>query len=105
MVASLQNIARQHTSVVAVIGRGHLSGIATNWKEDICVSIYLFPLKQPPSKYLIYPVRCRSGWSLGYPPRQAVKAAHSGCAAVCTRHNRDSYVNLVLWLQRRLVPG
>lgn len=39
MVASLRNVARRHSSVVAVVGLGHLSGIQKHWKEDINVSI------------------------------------------------------------------
>ncbi len=38
MVANLRTVARRYSSVVAVVGRGHLSGIADHWKEDICVS-------------------------------------------------------------------
>lgn len=37
MVASLRNVARRHSSVVAVVGLGHLSGIQKHWKEDINV--------------------------------------------------------------------
>lgn len=41
MVASLRTVARRYSSVVAVVGRGHLSGIAKHWKEDINVSNFL----------------------------------------------------------------
>jgi pheromone shutdown protein TraB len=41
MVASLRSVARQSTSVVAVVGRGHLAGIAANWEQDIAVSLDL----------------------------------------------------------------
>lgn len=41
MVASLRSVARQSTSVVAVVGRGHLAGIAANWEQDIPVSLDL----------------------------------------------------------------
>lgn len=40
MVASLRSVARNSSSVVAVVGRGHLTGIANNWKEDIDVSFF-----------------------------------------------------------------
>jgi len=42
MVASLRTVARRYSSVVAVVGRGHLSGIAKHWKEDINVSYIFF---------------------------------------------------------------
>jgi pheromone shutdown protein TraB len=38
MVASLRTVARRYSSVVAVVGRGHLSGIADHWTKDINVS-------------------------------------------------------------------
>ncbi|KAH7331763.1 hypothetical protein KP509_20G049400 [Ceratopteris richardii] len=35
MSAALQKVAEQHSSVVAVVGRGHISGIAKYWGQDI----------------------------------------------------------------------
>ncbi|CAK9218133.1 unnamed protein product [Sphagnum troendelagicum] len=48
MVASLRSVARQSTSVVAVVGRGHLAGIAANWEQDIPVeSLLTVPKRKP----------------------------------------------------------
>ncbi|KAL0732341.1 hypothetical protein Bca4012_008550 [Brassica carinata] len=35
MASSLQRVASEHNSVVAVIGRGHINGIKKNWKQPI----------------------------------------------------------------------
>ncbi|CAI9783607.1 unnamed protein product [Fraxinus pennsylvanica] len=37
MSTSLLRIAREHNSVVAVVGKGHLPGIQTNWKQPVDV--------------------------------------------------------------------
>lgn len=37
MAASLLRVASEHSSVVAVIGRGHIDGIKKNWKQPITV--------------------------------------------------------------------
>lgn len=39
-MASLRSLACNYSSVVAVVGRGHLTGIAKNWNEDIDVSFF-----------------------------------------------------------------
>lgn len=35
MSSTLLKVAREHSSVVAVIGKGHLSGIKQHWKQPI----------------------------------------------------------------------
>lgn len=41
MSSMLLKVAREHNSVVAVVGKGHLPGIKKNWKQHIEVtSIY-----------------------------------------------------------------
>lgn len=37
MAGMLQKIAEHHSSIVAVVGKGHISGIAKNWNQDISV--------------------------------------------------------------------
>lgn len=55
MVESLRTVARQYSSVVAVVGRGHLSGIANHWKEDINVDKLLaLPAKNPVSRMWLW---------------------------------------------------
>lgn len=41
----LLRVARQRSSVVAVVGRGHLQGIKMNWNQPIKVSHNLFILE------------------------------------------------------------
>lgn len=36
-MANLRNVAQCRSSVVAVVGRGHLSGMSKHWEEDINV--------------------------------------------------------------------
>lgn len=38
MVSRLRNVASCSSSVVAIVGRSHLSGMAEHWNEDINVS-------------------------------------------------------------------
>lgn len=38
MSASLLKFAREHSSVVAVMGRGHLAGVEKHWNQPIEVS-------------------------------------------------------------------
>lgn len=49
MSSTLLNVAREHSSVVAVVGKGHLVGIKKNWKQPIevcshfsCLSQFIF---------------------------------------------------------------
>ncbi|KAG6512036.1 hypothetical protein ZIOFF_030127 [Zingiber officinale] len=35
MSSTLLNVAREHSSVVAVVGKGHLAGIKKNWKQPV----------------------------------------------------------------------
>lgn len=35
MAASLLRVAGEHTSVVAVVGKGHLQGIKKHWQQPI----------------------------------------------------------------------
>lgn len=35
MSSTLLKVAREHSSVVAVVGKGHLSGIKKHWKQPI----------------------------------------------------------------------
>lgn len=69
MSSTLLRVAREHTSVVAVVGKGHLPGIKKNWKQPVEVSdsgipylleIYVFEI------ILIISVRIRKRkrWSL-----------------------------------------
>ena len=37
MASSLLRVASEHSSVVAVIGRGHINGIKKNWQQPITV--------------------------------------------------------------------
>jgi pheromone shutdown protein TraB len=39
MAAALRGIAEVSPSVVAVVGKGHIQGIAENWEKEISVSI------------------------------------------------------------------
>ncbi|XP_015962949.1 uncharacterized protein LOC107486890 [Arachis duranensis] len=50
MSRSLLEVAKKNNCVVAVVGKGHLSGIKKHWQQDISVA----PLLQvPPSKHTI----------------------------------------------------
>lgn len=40
MSSTLLRVAREHTSVVAVVGKGHLKGIKMNWEQPVEVSDY-----------------------------------------------------------------
>ena len=44
MACMLSRVASEHSSVVAVVGRGHLQGIKKNWNQPIKVSHSLFSL-------------------------------------------------------------
>lgn len=44
MSSTLLKVAREHSSVVAVVGKGHLSGIKKNWEQPIEVSFPIFLL-------------------------------------------------------------
>jgi pheromone shutdown protein TraB len=37
MSSKLLKVAREHSSVVAVVGKGHVSGITKNWQKPIQV--------------------------------------------------------------------
>jgi pheromone shutdown protein TraB len=37
MSSTLLRIAREHNSVVAVVGKGHLQGINKHWKQPVVV--------------------------------------------------------------------
>ena len=39
MASILRRIAADHSSVVAVVGKGHLQGIQNNWQQPIDVSV------------------------------------------------------------------
>ena len=39
MSAMLLKVAREHNSVVAVVGKGHLPGIQKNWEQPVEVKI------------------------------------------------------------------
>ena len=45
MSCMLSRVACEHSSVVAVVGRGHLQGIKKNWDQPINVSHKLFNLE------------------------------------------------------------
>ncbi|KAM0896422.1 hypothetical protein ACQ4PT_023208 [Festuca glaucescens] len=55
MSSTLLNVAREHSSVVAVVGKGHVSGIKKNWQQPIEVqSLLELPVtRQGPSKMKI----------------------------------------------------
>jgi pheromone shutdown protein TraB len=40
MSSTLLNVAREHSSVVAVVGKGHVSGIKKNWQQPIEVRFF-----------------------------------------------------------------
>jgi pheromone shutdown protein TraB len=42
MSSTLLNVAREHSSVVAVVGKGHVSGIKKNWQQPIEVRFQHF---------------------------------------------------------------
>lgn len=44
MSASLLKLARENSSVVAVVGKGHLQGIKRNWEQPITVRGYFVKL-------------------------------------------------------------
>jgi len=41
MSSTLLKVAKEHASVVAVVGRGHLSGIEKNWMKPVSVNSLL----------------------------------------------------------------
>ncbi|KMT02028.1 hypothetical protein BVRB_9g208520 [Beta vulgaris subsp. vulgaris] len=48
MSSTLLRVAREHTSVVAVVGKGHLPGIKKNWKQPVEVNTLLeIPTSRP----------------------------------------------------------
>lgn len=48
MSSMLLKVAREHNSVVAVVGKGHLPGIKKNWKQHIEVKELLsIPSRKP----------------------------------------------------------
>jgi pheromone shutdown protein TraB len=46
MSSMLLKSAREYSSVVAVVGKGHVSGIKKNWQQPIQVSFF-FQTKKP----------------------------------------------------------
>jgi pheromone shutdown protein TraB len=46
MSSMLLKSAREYSSVVAVVGKGHVSGIKKNWQQPIQVSFF-FKQKKP----------------------------------------------------------
>lgn len=44
MSSSLQKIASEHSSVVAVVGKGHVNGIKKHWKQPVLVGYITFSL-------------------------------------------------------------
>jgi pheromone shutdown protein TraB len=42
MTAVLQKVAEKHSSVVAVVGKGHVPGIKSYWEQEISVWKGLF---------------------------------------------------------------
>ncbi|CAN8306211.1 unnamed protein product [Cochlearia groenlandica] len=53
MASSLLRVASEHTSVVAVIGRGHINGIKKNWKQPITMK----DLMEIPSEESVFTVK------------------------------------------------
>ncbi|GLT37439.1 hypothetical protein SLA2020_117570 [Shorea laevis] len=49
MSSSLLKVAREHSSVVAVIGKGHLQGIKQHWKQPVSVNDLLEVPSQKPA--------------------------------------------------------
>lgn len=43
MSSSLLKIASEHSSVVAVVGKGHMNGIKKHWKQSILVGCTISP--------------------------------------------------------------
>uniref|UniRef100_A0A2P2K0C6 TraB domain-containing protein n=1 Tax=Rhizophora mucronata TaxID=61149 RepID=A0A2P2K0C6_RHIMU len=45
MSSMLVRAAREHTSVVAVVGKGHLQGIKKHWRQPVVVGEPFLPMK------------------------------------------------------------
>ncbi|KAJ7523489.1 hypothetical protein O6H91_18G051700 [Diphasiastrum complanatum] len=53
MTAILQKVARHHSSIVVVVGKGHMPGIIRNWGKDIKIdSLLEIPQRSSRSLYL-----------------------------------------------------
>jgi pheromone shutdown protein TraB len=48
--------AREYSSVVAVVGKGHVSGIKKNWQQPIQVSFFFQTKNKPKAACHIYDV-------------------------------------------------
>ncbi|KAL6543290.1 hypothetical protein OROHE_010810 [Orobanche hederae] len=57
MSAKLLEVARQHNSVVAVVGKGHLQGIQKNWKEPVDINIMEQLLHTPTRMTMVSHIR------------------------------------------------
>ena len=44
MSSKLLRVASEHSSVVAVVGRGHLAGIKKHWKQPLEVNDYFLTM-------------------------------------------------------------
>ncbi|PKI68610.1 hypothetical protein CRG98_011014 [Punica granatum] len=50
MSSTLLKIASEHSSVVAVVGKGHMNGIKKHWKQPVMVKdLLLIPSQKPTS--------------------------------------------------------
>lgn len=54
MSATLLKIASGHSSVVAVVGKGHLQGIKKHWKQPVVVGEFVVLKFFLPSRKSIY---------------------------------------------------
>lgn len=59
MSSMLLKSAREYSSVVAVVGKGHVSGIKKNWQQPIQVSFFS-KQKTNPKLHVIYTTSCRN---------------------------------------------
>jgi pheromone shutdown protein TraB len=66
MSSMLLKSAREYSSVVAVVGKGHVSGIKKNWQQPIQVSFF-FSNKKNPNLHVIYITSFRNRkWITGF---------------------------------------
>jgi pheromone shutdown protein TraB len=56
MSSTLLKSAREYSSVVAVVGKGHVSGIKKNWQQPIQVSFFFQTKNKPKAACHIYDV-------------------------------------------------
>lgn len=99
MVASLRNVARRQSSIVAVVGLGHLSGIQKYWKEDINVSINssisFFPIASTVSysKGEVYNIHCFRSCSGGRTDDNTFREYHQEQKVVLEQSSIRSWRN------------